>query len=194
MPLKNGRTSAALQQILVGSVIPPGTIQSFGGGTVPDGWLLCDGSTANRSTYSALFDAIGTAHGSGDGVTTFHLPDLRGRFLRGADNMGTGAAGRDPGGRTNANAGGNIEGVGSVEADAMQGHKHGWRGNKTVALSGGSSQWVPRGNFTTGTDPEWSNNDGNIILNPYTDGSNGTPRTSGESRPQNAASLFIIKV
>jgi microcystin-dependent protein len=108
MPLKNGRQSSDLQTILVGSVIPPGTIQSFGGKLVPAGWLLCDGSVVPRSTYSALFDAIGVIHGEGNGSTTFHLPDLRGRFLRGADNMGTGAAGRDPdnNSRTAANLGG----------------------------------------------------------------------------------------
>ena len=108
MPLKNGRQISDLQTILVGSVIPPGTIQSFGGQSVPTGWLLCDGSTVSRSTYSALFDAIGTVHGQGNGSTTFHLPDLRGRFLRGADSMGTGAAGRDPDNvdRTAANSGG----------------------------------------------------------------------------------------
>ncbi len=185
MPLKNGRTTAALQQILVGSIIPPGTIQAFGGGTVPSGWLLCDGSTANRSTYSALFAAIGAAHGSGDGSTTFHLPDLRGRFLRGADNMGTGAAGRDPdaAGRTAGNSGGNTgNNVGSVQSDAMQGHRH------SIPYSSSSA---------TATYPE--QNGSNLTLSitsgdPVTDGTNGTPRTSGESRPQNLAVEYIIKV
>jgi hypothetical protein len=109
MALKNGRQSSDLQTILLGSVIPTGTISPFAGGAVPAGWLLCDGSTVSRSTYSALFDKISTFHGAGDGSTTFHLPDYRGRFLRGADNMGTGAAGRDPNAstRTAANSGGN---------------------------------------------------------------------------------------
>jgi microcystin-dependent protein len=197
MPLKNGRTSAALQQILVGSIIPPGTIQAFGGGTVPSGWLLCDGSTANRSTYSALFSAIGVAHGSGDGSTTFHLPDLRGRFLRGADNMGTGAAGRDPDAatRTAANAGGNTgNAVGSVQSDAMQGHEHSYLSYS--ANFGISNNYAD----ASGTGLVQSNNtasDGTFatkILGPITDGTNGTPRTSGESRPQNLAVEYIIKV
>lgn len=89
MPLKNGRQSSDLQTILVGSVIPAGTIAPFGGGTVPDGWKLCNGSAISRTTYSALFSSIGTSHGQGDGATTFNLPDYRGQFLRGRVDINT---------------------------------------------------------------------------------------------------------
>lgn len=47
-------------------------------GSLPDGWLECDGSEVSRETYSALFDAIGTTYGEGDGATTFNLPNRRG--------------------------------------------------------------------------------------------------------------------
>lgn len=63
---------------------PLGTILPFGSATIPSGWLLCDGTAISRTTYSELFAVIGTAFGSGDGSTTFNLPDLRGEFLRGA--------------------------------------------------------------------------------------------------------------
>lgn len=89
MPLKNGRTSAALQAIVVGSVIPPGSVAPFSGATVPEGWFLCDGSAISRTDYPALFSAIGTAHGQGNGSTTFNLPDYRGQFLRGRVNIST---------------------------------------------------------------------------------------------------------
>lgn len=62
----------------------PGIIQMFGGSSAPDGWLLCDGSAVSRSTYSKLFEVIGTTYGAGDGSTTFNLPDLRNRFPVGA--------------------------------------------------------------------------------------------------------------
>lgn len=52
--------------------------------TAPDGWLICDGSQISRTTYSDLFSVIGTTFGSGDGSTTFTLPDLRAAFVRGA--------------------------------------------------------------------------------------------------------------
>jgi microcystin-dependent protein len=89
MALKNGRSSVAAQSILVGSVIPAGTIAPFGGGTVPTGWLLCDGSAVSRTTYAGLFAVLSTSNGSGDGSTTFNLPDLQGKFLRGRVQIST---------------------------------------------------------------------------------------------------------
>lgn len=59
--------------------------------TVPDGWLNCDGAAVNRTTYQALFMAIGTTYGVGDGSTTFNVPDMRDRFPVGSS--GTKAVG-----------------------------------------------------------------------------------------------------
>lgn len=59
--------------------IPVGTIMTYGGGTPPSGWLLCDGSAVSRTTYDFLFGVIGTAYGTGDGSTTFNLPNFSGR-------------------------------------------------------------------------------------------------------------------
>jgi microcystin-dependent protein len=71
------------------SITPAGTIIAFAGATPPSGWLLCNGSAISRTTYSALFSAIGTAHGQGDGSATFNLPDYRGQFLRGRVDINT---------------------------------------------------------------------------------------------------------
>jgi hypothetical protein len=65
------------------AVIPPGTIIHYAGRTVPSGWLICNGSTASRTDYAALFAAIGTTYGAGNGSTTFGLPNMNGRFLEG---------------------------------------------------------------------------------------------------------------
>jgi microcystin-dependent protein len=61
-----------------------GEIVFFGRTTVPAGYLECDGNAISRANYPELFAAIGTSHGSGNGATTFNLPDLKtsGRFLR----------------------------------------------------------------------------------------------------------------
>ena len=68
---------------------PIGAIFPFGGTSAPSGYLMCDGSAVSRSDYSALFAVIGTSFGSGDGSTTFNVPDLRGKFLEGTPSSGT---------------------------------------------------------------------------------------------------------
>ena len=62
-----------------GASLPTGTTMWFGGSVVPSGWVECDGSAKSRSTFAALFAAIGTTFGVGDGSTTFNVPDFRGR-------------------------------------------------------------------------------------------------------------------
>lgn len=57
------------------NAVPPGTIITFGGKTIPSGYLPCNGTTVSRTQYPNLFAAIGTIYGSGDGSTTFHLPN-----------------------------------------------------------------------------------------------------------------------
>lgn len=65
------------------AVIPPGTIIHYAGRKVPSGWLIANGANVSRKGYAALFAAIGTTYGAGDGSTTFGLPNLNGRFLEG---------------------------------------------------------------------------------------------------------------
>lgn len=70
--------------------VPTGCVQAFAGNTLPDGWLACDGSAVSRTTYAALFAVIGTLYGSGNGSTTFNLPNLVDRFVEGGatNNIG----------------------------------------------------------------------------------------------------------
>jgi microcystin-dependent protein len=65
------------------TVVPVGSILPFAGRFAPDGWLLCNGQEVSRTTYTNLYAAIGTTYGTGDGSTTFNLPDCNGRFLKG---------------------------------------------------------------------------------------------------------------
>jgi microcystin-dependent protein len=60
-------------------ICPVGSLVMYVAATAPSGWLLCDGSLVSRTTHSALFAVIGTSFGTGDGSTTFALPDMRGR-------------------------------------------------------------------------------------------------------------------
>lgn len=81
---------AQIEAVAPSVAIPPGTIVAYGGSTAPNGWLMADGSEVSRTQNRALFQAIGTTYGAGNGSTTFRLPDLRGRVPVGAD----GSAGR----------------------------------------------------------------------------------------------------
>ena len=102
---------------------PSGAVTAFAGVNAPSGWLACDGSAISRTQYAALYAAIGVASGSGDGVSTFNVPDYRGRFLRGVDD-GTGAD-PDAKSRTAAAQGANVgDAVGSLEAWAFASHQH----------------------------------------------------------------------
>lgn len=71
--------------------LPVGSIQAFAGANPPTGWLLCDGSAVGRGDYADLFNTIGTTYGSGNGATTFNLPDLRGRMPIGPNSDSTAA-------------------------------------------------------------------------------------------------------
>ena len=77
-----------------GAGIPTGAVMPCALSTEPSGWLFCAGQAVSRATYSALFSAIGTTYGVGDGSTTFNLPDLRGRAVFGRDDMNASAANR----------------------------------------------------------------------------------------------------
>lgn len=106
-----------------GSSNPAGTMIIFVGSSCPSGTLEADGSAVNRTTYANLYAALGDIWGEGNGTTTFHLPDMRGRFPRGHDNT----AGNDPdaGSRTALQTGGNTgDNVGSYQQDQFESHDH----------------------------------------------------------------------
>lgn len=94
-----------------------GEVGFFARATPPSGWLKANGAAVSRTTYAALFAAIGTTFGAGDGRTTFNLPDLRGEFLRGLDD------GRniDPNRRLGSWQKGTIEGFDGLDATSVFG-------------------------------------------------------------------------
>ncbi len=91
------------------TITPLGAIVMYGTVTAPTGWLECHGQAVSRTTYNELYAVIGTNFGSGDGSTTFNLPDMRGAFARGWDN----GRGLDP-----------SRNLGSYQADAYKSHSH----------------------------------------------------------------------
>lgn len=84
-------TTGNLVEIKIKSVdtLPLGAILEFSGSTAPNGYMICDGSAISRTTYSDLFDLIGTTYGAGDGSTTFNIPDKRGKVGVGYNSSNT---------------------------------------------------------------------------------------------------------
>ena len=75
----DGNDYYATQQV---PSVPAGVISMWASATAPNGWLICDGSPISRTTYAELFSVVGTTWGSGDGSTTFNIPDLRNKTIR----------------------------------------------------------------------------------------------------------------
>ena len=105
-----------------GQLIPVGSILAFAVASPPAGWLECDGSAVSRQVYAELFAEIGETYGSGDGNTTFNLPDYRGYFLRAWDN----GAGVDPEAARRADRGDGVSGdhLGTKQDDSLRAHSH----------------------------------------------------------------------
>lgn len=120
-----GSSVVITQSQPVGSVVPyAGAVNAeTRSALASQGWLLCDGSQVSRSDFPLLFGVIGTLHGQGDGRLSFHLPDYRGRFLRGV----SADSGRDrqADSRQAAATGGNSgNAVGSVQDESIGLHQH----------------------------------------------------------------------
>ena len=86
---KHGRDDSALPDDMWADLVPVGGILWYAKDGIPDGYLKCDGSAIGRTDYDRLFSIIGTVFGSGDGSTTFLLPNLSAKFIRGSGNYGS---------------------------------------------------------------------------------------------------------
>jgi microcystin-dependent protein len=173
----NGTTGITAPAINAGNIV--GEVAFFGMTTPPAGWLKANGAAVSRTTYAALFAAIGTTYGAGDGSTTFALPDLRGEFPRGWDD----GRGVDSG-----------RGFGSAQLDQMQ--------RITGSLGGTPNQ----GSFSTssgafnlsGSTPRSTGAGTNTFQNVGFDSADSpdarvSSTTSGETRSRNVALLACIK-
>ncbi|OWY40346.1 hypothetical protein CEK28_04910 [Xenophilus sp. AP218F] len=175
------------QRIGISTVVaPPGKVSHFAMTAPPAGWVKCDGALLSRAAYPALFAAIGTTFGAGDGKTTFGVPDLRGEFVRGWD---------DGRGVDSSRA------FGSSQSGQNQSHEHGWGiwSSRTVEVPNGD--FAPNGVLlkqVTGSAVEFDNysygdttnlpGPANIVKG-VTSGQGGN-----EARPRNVALLACIKI
>lgn len=152
--------------------IPTGAVLHFAGITPPEGFLLCDGSEVSRVTYAKLFEVIGELYGSGDGSTTFNLPNYCEVTLVGAGASSNSKI------RTH-----DIYEVGEFKDDQIQGHEHkaGKEGYFAYVSSGGT----PCGDNDFG----YINTKGVVP-----DGTNGTPRVGSTTHGKQIGVNFMIRV
>ena len=160
------------------SGIPSGAVMPFAMNSAPTGWLAADGAAVSRATYSALFTAVGTTYGEGDGSTTFALPDLRGYFVRG---RGT-------------NSDGTVSGTfAAKQADAFGAHNHDLEGG------GASGTFVTSVTATTVSNTAATGSQNRVTgISTLTGSVSFTRPTSknrgdAETRPKNIAMLYCIK-
>jgi microcystin-dependent protein len=96
VPLDIGKLADTLDALLNARLFVPGDLKPSAVATAPTGWLKCEGQAVNRAAFAALFAAIGSTYGAGDGSSTFNVPDLRGRVVIG-DGTGPGLTARTNG-------------------------------------------------------------------------------------------------
>jgi microcystin-dependent protein len=155
---------------------PAGTVTWTARTTAPTGYLKANGAAVSRTTYSALFAAIGTTYGVGDNSTTFNLPDLRGEFARGWDD----GRGIDTGRAMGSSQAQNYQSHTHSVSDP--GHTHGQTG-EFIVNGGGIQVSGPAGHHMNGGGYIYSNTTGISIA-----ANGGT-----ETRPRNIALLVCIK-
>lgn len=181
-------SKAKIEAVLTGEItshshpgqIPSGTVAHFAMASAPAGWLKANGAAISRTTYSALFGKIGTTFGSGDGSTTFNIPDLRGYFPRAWDD----GRGIDSG-----------RVFGSTQADQNLSHTHTTdsQGSHSHSLSQGSGSGSQTAvGQQSGSGPvanTWSGKVSSAGEHTHTAGADG----GAEARPKNIALLYCIK-
>ena len=150
--------------------LPPtmaGEIAFFARNTAPTGYMKANGAAVSRSTYAALFAAIGTTFGAGDGSTTFNLPDLRGEFVRGWDDSRGVDSGRS---------------FGTAQSQDVQAHNHSIRASVSGFTGGNPGVLYAAGD---------NNGNANVAGGGTTYGVQNS--TGTETRPRNVALLACIK-
>lgn len=150
---------------------PVGTVNYFARQFPPEGWLLCDGREVSRDVFSDLFNMLGTSFGTGDGKTTFNLPDLRGEFIRGLD-MGRGVDSN--------------RGLGSSQVEGILKHNHNLK--TETGTAGGDACFADTGIWKKTFANEYAiTSDGtHLVVSTFDSGDT-------ETRPRNVALLACIK-
>ncbi|MDK1493365.1 phage tail protein [Sinorhizobium sp. 7-81] len=133
---------------LTSNSTPAGTVIFYAKNTAPSGYLKANGAAVSRTTYAALFTAIGTTFGAGDGSTTFNLPDLRGEFVRGWDDARGIDTGRVFGSAQGANIQSHTHAI-DPPSTTTSSDTHTHTFSATTSSNGSHTHGVSPGNFVT---------------------------------------------
>jgi len=155
---------------------PVGSMMAFAGATAPTDWLFCDGAEVQRAVYNTLFQVIGTQYGTPSNSSVFKLPDLRGRFPLGKDNMSNPGLGQGSADRvTSPTADGLGLGAGNekktITKENLPNHEH------TLKANNGDQFFVARNIAGASTDPEVTTTSGPDLAN--TNGAQQLPNSGG---------------
>lgn len=168
--------------LYVPSSVPVGAVMPFAGSTVPNSnWLACNGSAVSRTTYASLFAYIGTTYGTGDGASTFNVPNYNsGAFLRGT--------------------GGNALALGALQTDQLGSHTHtitdpGHFHNPVDGVTAVLYAVGPGGNPTYYAGGSGGNTNGtnNVLTNTKTTGITIAAFGGNETRPVNYSVFYCIR-
>lgn len=167
------------------SPFPVGAMLFYGAQAAPTGYLECDGAAVSRTTYASLFTKIGVSFGPGDGVTTFNVPDMRGKFPRGWDHGAGVDAGRV---------------FGSSQDDGFRSHRHlngisddNNSGADNIFVYGGTDVDMPGDAQSTINVENQPENYQGYTSKAIEDDSDDFITEIAETRPKNVAGLWIIK-
>lgn len=162
---------------ILDNLLPIGTVSMTAAATAPSGWLLCDGTAVSRTKYKELFDSIGTTYGTGNGTTTFNLPNLKGKIPVGYDAT-----------QTEFNALAKTGGDKNLQAHThtIPNHQHGIRaeyGTNTNLVS------APPGQYN-----QLTTNTGYGFVTNYTqaDGGGGATSSTGSGAGQNLQPYIVM--
>lgn len=153
------------------SLTPSGGVIMYAGTSIPTGWLLCNGQAVSRSVYATLFGAIGTTFGSGDGSTTFNVPNTGGVFVRSAGSQTIGGVGYS-------------STLGVSQSDSFQNHTH------AIPVPIGSAYIEGLIGAALGFGTEGVSSTGTVATST---GNSNSGRSDTETRPANISLNYIIK-